>query len=145
MPPEAPRCQSGFALIAAMLLLLVMTLLSVHLGRVSSRLNMTGAYDMQSAQAAQAARAGIEWGTFQSLSGAACAAATNIGFAGTSLGEFTATVTCIAAAPAVEDGVGINVNTITAVACNQPAAGACPNGGAGDGYVQREMTTVVTF
>lgn len=138
------RAQAGFSLLTGIFLLVILAALGAFLVTVSGLLQFGSALDMQGARAYQAARAGIEWGAFQSLRGGSCAAGTNLAFPGTGLADFTATVRCTTVA-ASELGATLNLDEITATACNQPdGAGACPNNAApGTNYIERQITVKV--
>ena len=137
------RRPAGFAMIVAILALLVLGALTAYLANIFANRNQALAYDTQGTQALQAARAGIEWGIFHSLRNDRCLSE-NFPLAGAGLAQFTVTVTCVRTAVA-EDGVAFNVDTFNANACNQPtAAGACPNPAPATGYVERLMTSVVS-
>jgi MSHA biogenesis protein MshP len=144
--------QRGFALVSAIFLLVVLAALGVAIVSFSTAQQTSSALDVMGARAYQAARAGIEWALYQRLnpqvsnpgvSPAYCniaAPPTSSSFAmpiGTTLSPFTVTVLC-----SVYQNTGtptpIVIRTITATACNQPAAGACPGVSARD-YVQRQV------
>lgn len=115
--------QTGFALPAAIFLLVVLGGLAGWLMRLTSATLAQEALELEGARAWQAAQAGAEAGVYAALHGGC--ASQNIALGGT-LARFTASVTC-ASSTADEGGVTINFYTITSVACNQPSAGACPN------------------
>lgn len=137
---SAPK-QSGFSLLAAVFLLIILALLAVFLVAVSTMQQMGSAMDLQGSRAYQAARAGIEYGAFQSLRPPvppACPA-TTLTFAGTTLQDFTTTLTC-ALTTADELGTAINVYQMTSTACTQAP---CPNPAPGQNYVERQLTITV--
>ncbi|HUY03850.1 MAG TPA: hypothetical protein VMV33_11235 [Rhodocyclaceae bacterium] len=132
---------AGFALVAAIFLLVVLAALGAFIVTVSTSQQMSSALDVQGERAYQAARSGIEWGVYQvTRNSAACSPATTTSFTfpatATTLAAFTVTVQC-SAYP--DTSGGPQVHQITATACNQPAAGACPNGAPGLSYVERQM------
>lgn len=92
--------QSGFALVTAIFILVVLAGLGAAMVTISISQHTTVAMDVQSARAYQAARAGIEWGAYQALQtpfppGFTCPALpTTLTFTGTPLAGFTTTVTC---------------------------------------------------
>ncbi|HEY8606815.1 MAG TPA: agglutinin biogenesis protein MshP [Noviherbaspirillum sp.] len=138
-----PGCnpQSGFSLISAIFLLVVLAVLGAAIVQVSTAQHIGSALDLQGARAYQAARAGIEWGLFRELEQNACpgAPASFQPPATTDLGQFTVTVTCIRTATAVP---GVVRRRIQSVACNAPQAGEprCrPNQPGGPDYVQRTV------
>lgn len=150
-----PFCRAaalrGFSLISAIFLLVVLAALGVAIVNVATVQHKSSAFDVQGARAYQAARAGVEWALYQSLiTGGYCMgpAATTTSFpmpSGTTLSEFTVTVTCTptiydtTTAIAVPDT--ITVQEITATACNQPSGGSCPNASGGANYIQRVINT----
>lgn len=96
--------QSGFALVTAIFILVVLAGLGAAMVSISSSQHATVALDIQSTRAYQAARAGIEWGAYQALQptpppGFSCpaypaTASYAIPFTGTPLAGFISTVTC---------------------------------------------------
>jgi MSHA biogenesis protein MshP len=66
MCPRARR-QTGFALVTAIFLLVVLAALGAFLVSISATQHAASALDVQGARAYQAARAGIEWGAYQVL------------------------------------------------------------------------------
>ena len=122
-------CESGFAYIAAVLLLVVVAGVCVALLRMTGAQQATVDGAMLGARASLAARGGIEWGFYQ-LRGGACNAA------GTTLTDFVAdsgfrvTVRCTARSfNEGEDSAGNPLQKrmvqLEAVACN--GGGACPD------------------
>lgn len=128
----------GFAVVAAIFILVVLAALGAFILRISSSQQLGSALDIQGARVYQAARAGIEWGAYSQLVGGGCAAATNFVPTPATLSSFTVTVTCVATADA---NGGPTVYTLTSTACNVPSAGACPNTASpGAFYVERRLT-----
>lgn len=138
--------ESGFAIVSAVFLLVVLAALGALAVSVFRVQQASASLDQLGARAYQTAQAGIEWGAWRILQGgAACAASTSLaGFPGV-LGEFTVTVTCLAQGPYTEGGPPTkSVYTLTATACNQPAGGGiCPNPTPLDGYVERQIRAMV--
>jgi len=83
--------QSGFSLIAAIFILIIISLLGQYLVSITGVQRQTSLLALQTARAYQAANAGIEWGVAQVLNGS-CIASTEISPA---LGNFVTTVDCI--------------------------------------------------
>jgi len=140
------RTERGFAIVTAIFLIVILAALAAFAVSVF-RVQQAGAsLDLMGARAFQAAQAGIDWGAWQVLqNGGACAAITPLtGLPGV-LGEFTVTVTCVIQGPYTEGGPPTrSVFTLTATACNQPAAGGiCPNPTPLDGYVERQIRAMV--
>lgn len=145
MCPEraTSRRQVGFSLVTGIFLLVILAALGAFLVTVSGLFQVGSALDLQGARAYQAARAGIEWGAFQSLRNGACPAPTNLTFAGTGLADFTTTVVCTENSY-TEQSATVIVDQVSATACNQPAAGACPNAAPGSNYVERQISITVS-
>jgi MSHA biogenesis protein MshP len=134
--------QRGFSLLAGVFLLVIFASLSVFLVSLSTMQQVGSTVDLQGTRAYQAARYGIETGAFQTLSpvaAPACPGATST-FPGTSLQDFTTTVTC-SLTTANELGTTVNIYQITATACNQPP---CPNATPSQNYVERQLTITVS-
>ncbi|OIR07180.1 hypothetical protein GALL_107690 [mine drainage metagenome] len=138
MSRGARKRSAGFALVAAIFLLVVLAALGAFIVSVSTSQQIGSALDVQGERAYQAARSGIEWGVYQQTRNGSCASTTSFAFpaAATTLATFTVTVKCSAYPDA---SGGPTVYQIIATACNQPAAGSCPNSSPGLAYVERQM------
>ena len=97
----AQNRQSGFSLVTAIFILVILAWLGASMVTFSTAQHSTVAMDIQSARATQAARAGIEWGAYEALqmSGFTVTCTSGTPFtltfpAGTNLAGFTATVAC---------------------------------------------------
>jgi MSHA biogenesis protein MshP len=137
--------QRGVTIVTAIFLVTVLAMLGAFLVSVAGFQQKSSQLDIQGVRAYQAARAGIEWGAFQVLQGgnvppAACFGATNLTFAGTSLGGFTTTVTCTRTTH-TELVTTVTMDQITAVACNDPP---CPNAAPviAD-YIERQISSTI--
>jgi len=129
--------QTGFSIIAAIFLLVVLALLAALIASVTGMQQSSGQLDLQGVRAYQAARAGMEWAAYQVLDPndaipacglAACPASPqNLPALAGSLSGFTVTVTCTQTANTTEGNRNLRVFQIVATACNQPSAGSCPN------------------
>lgn len=88
--------QNGFALVTAIFILVILAGLGAAMVTISTSQHTTVAMDVQSTRAYQAARAGIEWGAYQTLKVAnTCPTSpATLTFSGTPLASFTTTVTC---------------------------------------------------
>ncbi len=132
------RAAFGFALPSAIFLLVILAALGAFILTVSTTQHAGAALDVAGARAYQAARAGVEWGLFQSLRNGNCGDAT-LNFGGTTLA-------------AVLDRRPLHIlqrhracqhrhiDQITATACNQAP---CPNSAPGTYYVERQVTVSV--
>ena len=130
----APRRQRGFALVAAIFLVVVLALLGIFLVRVSGVQNQTVNIALLGARAFEAARTGIEWGAFQALNAASCTT-TTLNLTEGGLNGFDVDVTCTSSTHS-ETGDTYNIYVIDAIASDgtygQPD------------YVSRRMQATVT-
>jgi len=69
---------SGFTLITAIFLLVVVAGMVVYITNIRVAQQTTVVYGLQGARALQAARSGLEWGIFQSINNGVCAGSTLI-------------------------------------------------------------------
>ena len=146
--------QTGFGIIAAIFLLVVLTLLAAFIASVTGMQQSSGQLDVLGVRAYQSARAGMEWGAWQVLDpgntlngpGPTCAAALmpscpaspqNLPALAGSLSGFTVTVTCAQTADTTEGNRNVRVFQIVATACNQGAS--CPAATPTSGYVERQV------
>jgi MSHA biogenesis protein MshP len=134
--------QRGFTLVAGIFLITILFLLSAYMIGFRVYQEASVSLDARGTRAYAAARAGAEWGAYNSVRNDACAGSTTLTLAGT-LSGYTVTVTC-ASSPFNEAGASVNIDTIVANACNQPAAGNCPNTVPGVSYVERQVTILVS-
>ena len=108
--------QAGFTLVTALFLLVVVALLSVYMISLRSVQQQTLVYGVQGARAMQAARTGIEWGIYRSLTDNACPTTEfNFTLPDATLSAFTITVTCTSTAH-TEGTTTINTFQLRAVA-----------------------------
>jgi MSHA biogenesis protein MshP len=127
---------------AAVFLLVVVAAFIAYAANQASVQQQTTIADVQSARAYQAARAGLEWGAYQVLRTSlnpACPAGT-IGFAGTTLADFVANVSCTSS-DATEGALTITTYNITSTACN---AASCPSGTPNAVYAERQVSLTLT-
>lgn len=137
--------QRGFLIMAAVFLVVVVGAFIAYMATQSSVQQTTSAEDVQSARALQAARAGLEWGSYQILINNACTA-TTLTFAGTSLAAFSAAVSCTSGS-ATEGASTVAVYQLVSTACNIPLGSApvCPNSGATSAtYVERQVSLTIS-
>jgi MSHA biogenesis protein MshP len=101
--PGQERRQRGFALVAAIFIIVVLAILGIMMMTIGGTQRATASAAVQGARAYHAARSGIEWGAFQAFNtalGTTCgldpATVTSGPFAlaGPGLGGFTVTVQC---------------------------------------------------
>ena len=145
--------QTGFSIIAAIFLLVVLALLGAFIVSVTGMQQSSGQLDVLGVRAYQSARAGMEWSAWQIIDpgntlnpGPACAAAVmptcpaspqNLPALAGSLSGFTVTVTCAQTANTTEGNRNVRVFQIVATACNQGAS--CPAATPTSGYVERQV------
>lgn len=158
--PRIPAC--GFALPAAIFLLVALWILGAVIAALSGVQHSGAALDVQGVQAYQAARAGIEWAAYQALDPertlnpttcdpvvmAECpgpGGVATLGTLGGSLAAYTVTVQCSRdASDATEGHRTIRVYSVTATACNEPSAGACPGVSPSPAYVERRISATLS-
>ena len=97
--PQAlpPRGQRGFALVAAIFLIVVLASLGVFIVRISAVQHQTVNIALLGARAFEAAVAGMEWGAFQALDSASCTS-TTLNLTEGGLAGFDVDVTCSSSA-----------------------------------------------
>ena len=149
-----PDRYSGFSTVAAIFLLVVLTLLGALIASVTGLQQASSQLDILGVRAYHGARAGMEWGAQQvldpghTLNPASCSpvvmpscpvSPVHLSGLGGSLAGFTVTVTCAQTADTTEGNRNVRVFGIVATACNQPSGGACPNPAPSDGYVERQI------
>jgi MSHA biogenesis protein MshP len=90
------RQMSGFALIPALFLIVVLGALAVVAIRVGTGQQQAVTMSLQQARALSAAQTGIEWGAWQALKGGSCVATTTLTLTEAALNGFSVIVTCTA-------------------------------------------------
>jgi MSHA biogenesis protein MshP len=142
MKCKSQRKAKGFALASAIFLIVVLAALGAFLVNMRATQDSSVALDTLGQRAYDAARAGIEWGAYQSLRNNACVAGPiAFNLAGGALAGHTVNVSCARTAHN-EGGIAINMDTITATACNQAP---CPNAGPVPpvNYAERQLTVTL--
>jgi MSHA biogenesis protein MshP len=137
----APRSRSaGIGLVTAIFLLVVLSGLAVALVSLFTSQQVKSSLDEQGARAYQAARAGAEWALWQQAQTHKCPTSpTTFPLpANSSLSSFSVTVTC-AQKDVSSGGQALPSYVITAIACNRPGPGGCPNPSNSSIYVQRKV------
>jgi MSHA biogenesis protein MshP len=131
--------QSGFSLVTAIFLLVVLGTLGAMMATFFSTQQQSSALDVMGSRAYQAARAGIEWAAFnvsQQPAGSGCTGISSPLFAAGTLAAdlslFTVTLTCTSTS-AVEGGSTVYVYDFLSTA----SSGGVP--GSAD-YVERSMS-----
>ena len=153
------RYQRGFALIGALVLVVVLAGLAAYAVSISSTHQIGNALDIQGSRALQAARSGMDWGIARVVSAPTSFGSTGncrTGNASVNLSSgdlpghsgFVVSVACVPA-PYTDGAPAPAPNLISyaliATACNEPGVdGVCPNTAAtGPDYVERQVTTQV--
>jgi len=137
-------------MMSMLFILVVLAALGTALASLSQRQQLGSAGELAAAKAYQAALAGLDWGSYQVLRGAAQPAC----FANKSftlpdqLSDFTVTVTCVrnpAAGTVVDGEQQLAFYVVQATACNIASAGACPNGSTTEpAYAERQLQRTLT-
>lgn len=129
------RDQRGLGAIAAIIVLVILATLAGFITTLSTSQQVGSALDVEGSRAYLAAHAGLEWGKFQTKSGA-CAASTTLAIEGK-----TVVVACSLsnAGSAVEVGLG-SIYALSATACN---TSTCPATTPGAQYVERKLSALV--
>ena len=101
-PPVRGKHERGFALVAAIFIVVVLAMLGIMMVTIGGMERATASAAVQGARAFYAARSGVEWGTFGALNNTAptCGAAAStpttntFNLAVTGLNGFTVSVVC---------------------------------------------------
>jgi MSHA biogenesis protein MshP len=133
----ACRMQRGFALASAIFLLVVLASLGAFMMNFSSVQHASSGQDLSGTKAYQAARAGIEWGTYQLLKNASCNSATTLSGLSGSLAGFSVQVQC-AEKKETEGMVADNV-TLYTITSTASIGGTNTN----PHYVERQLQALV--
>ncbi|MBC9252515.1 hypothetical protein A9179_19800 [Pseudomonas alcaligenes] len=131
----SPQHGRGFGLVAAMFLIIIVTLVIAAMAKLSATQHGTNSLAIQQARAYQAARAGLEWGITQAFNAGTCAAGAP-SLAGSNLSDFTVAVTCASTSYTDDDGSAVQIFRFTATAQNGNPA-ARPD------YAYRQLTATV--
>lgn len=123
--------QKGFALVSAIFLVVVLSMLGAFMLNISSMQHIASAQDVDGSRAYRAARMGMEWASATICNGAGCATPrTTCPAASTTLTEkpdgFTVTVSCVVNSfneAGVSGDIVRNMFTIDSVATNAGAVG----------------------
>lgn len=147
------RKSTGFALMAALFIVVTLVAISVYLLTISTGQLAAATQDEQAARAYQAARTGIEWGAYQVLrnSGAGFGASCTGGGSPSQtlpLGDFGtgsatvayfAQVACSRVGVETEGGVSVSIYRITATGCNRSPCTPDPTPPPDSTYVERQL------
>ena len=94
------RSAGGFAMLTAILLLVVLAALAAFMITLSATHETAPRQSLLGTRVYYGAKAGLDWGIQQAIAAGSCAASTPIALAGTGLAGVTATVTCTSTAHA---------------------------------------------
>ena len=131
---KSPGRQRGFALVAAIFLIVVLASLGTYIVRISGMQHQTVNVTLLGSRAFQAARVGVEWAAFQALDSAACTT-TTLTLTEGGLDGFDVDVTCTSSSH-TETGNTYNIFNIDVEA----RAGVYGN----PDYVSRRMQASLT-
>lgn len=126
------RKQSGFAIMAAIFLLVILSALGLFMLNLSGTQNLTSAQDVQGARAYWAAYTGIQWAMARIITTNTCPPASASAF---SVQSFALTVSC-SSLNYQENGLTVNVYRITSVATAGGNVGSI-------GYIERSLSTTL--
>jgi MSHA biogenesis protein MshP len=112
-----PRHAQGFGLVAAMFLLIVVTLVVIAMARLSAAQHGSNSLAIQQARAYQAARAGLEWGINQAMKTGNCVAGAP-DLSANNLAGFHLGVTCSSNSYLDNDGSTSRIFRFTSTAQN---------------------------
>jgi MSHA biogenesis protein MshP len=127
----------GFSLVAAIFLLVIMSALGAFMLSISTMQQTTSTQDLQGSKAYQAAKAGIEWGAYQTLTSATlytCIGSKVLPALGGALKDFTVTVNCTSS-DFIEAGNTVRVYQFTSTA----VFGAFPS----PNFISRSMSASI--
>ena len=130
---RTPRHSAGFGLVAALFLMIVVTVIIMTMAHLSAIQHGTSSLAIQQARAYQAARAGLEWSIARTLDNGTCAVG-SLSLSG-SLSEYSVAVTCVSSVY-TEDTSTVAIYRLTATAQNG-TPGSRPD------YAYRQLTAVV--
>lgn len=130
---RSPQHSAGFGLVAALFLMIVVTVIIVIMAHLSATQHGISSLAIQQARAYQAARAGLEWGIARALEDGACPAG-SLNLSG-SLSEYSVAVTCTSSAY-MENTSTVAIYRLTATAQNGTP-------GSRSDYAYRQLTAVV--
>ena len=111
------RGSAGFALPAAIFLLVVVSMLVLLMGRQALNQTRAGDLALQQARAWQAARSGLDWAVQQVNAGGACVNQ-SLDFSGSNLAQFTAQIRCTQRNYSDEKGAALQLFELEVTASN---------------------------
>ena len=108
--------QRGFALVSAVVLIVVLALLGAMIVSLSTTQQVSSVRDLYGSRAYFAAKAGIEWGAYQALQASSCNATSTLPALSSGAAGFAVVVTCNRTGPIDEAGNSVYVYQITSTA-----------------------------
>jgi MSHA biogenesis protein MshP len=139
--------QRGVSGVLVILVLVLLASLSTYAVGLITSVHSGFATEVNHARATRAAEAGLDWARFRIVQqGAACVAAPQSVALPGPLAAYTVSITCTAGG--TDGGAtppsGPTLYQLSAVACNRPQAGQCPNTAAPAAqYVERRLSAIV--
>jgi MSHA biogenesis protein MshP len=134
IPRWKAQDSSGFSLISAIFLLVVIAALGTFAVTLSTSQQQSAALDVLGSRAYQAARAGIEWGAYQALQNNSCTNTSTLAPLPNTLANFNVRVDCTWTA-ASEASATVTMYQLTSTA--KQGIPATPN------YVERQMSVTI--
>jgi MSHA biogenesis protein MshP len=127
--------EGGFVLLAAIILLVLLSAIGVFMVTLSTTQHATASQDSQGSRAYQAARSGVEWGMYQVLQNRQCADQSDLVLPAATLANFTVHMSCLS--QSYEEGdQHLTVYQITATAQSGIAGSS--------GYVERQLSSTLS-
>jgi MSHA biogenesis protein MshP len=134
-PDSSIKRQQGFALMAALFIIVTLAAIGAYLLTVSTGQVAAASQDEEAARAYQAARTGVDWAAYRVLIGGGCPAPTDLHLPR----NFIAQVTCSAAVE-TEGAQEITAYTVISTGCNATACGPpTPPATMPATYVERQL------
>jgi MSHA biogenesis protein MshP len=133
--PHRPQRSQGFGLVAALFLLIVVTLVVIAMARLSAAQHGSNSLAIQQARAYQSANAGLEWGISLSLSSGSCAQGSP-SLAGSNLADFSVNVVCTSTSYLDNNGLALQILLFTSTAQNGSP-------GSRSDYAYRQLTATI--
>jgi MSHA biogenesis protein MshP len=134
--PRLPHRAQGFALVAAIFVMVIIALVVTAMARLSTTQHGTVSLSIQQARAYQSARAGLEWGISRGVNGDCQIGPVALSLLGSPLAEFTdVQVECVSMRYD-EDDVEVTIYQLTATAENGKS-GSRPD------YAYRQLTATI--
>ncbi|MHB8535229.1 MAG: pilus assembly protein MshP [Sulfuricaulis sp.] len=134
--PIRGRKESGFALVAAIFIVVVLALLGIMMVTIGGMQRATATTAVQGTRAYYAARTGIEWGAYQAVVAGSCVASSTFPLSAPGLNGFSVTVQCTSTPHQEHGPPPYNVYVLISIATS---------GAFGDAdYVSRTLKATVT-